>query len=333
MDKIPDKMLAIRQDAPGGQLYISEVDVPIPNKGEVLVRMSYSPINPSDLSFLKGTYIQRPHYPLTPGIEGSGTVVASGGGLLPSLRLGKRVCCSSVPGKGGTWAEYMVTSAMKVIPLSKGIDMAQASMLIVNPMTALALIDIAKKGKHPAIVNTAAASVLGQMLVKLCQKYNIGLINLVRKEEQADVLKKLGARHVINTSGTNWESTLRSLSNKLNATLLLDAVAGEMTTRLTEAAPNGSTIMVYANLSGNDFAVNPRTLLQGDKTITNFYLGNWASKQPLLKTLATARKAQKLLSAELKSEIRMIYKLEQVNEAIADYTGEMTGGKVLLKLQ
>lgn len=332
MQKLPDKMLSVRQDKPGGRLYVAEVEVPKPSKGEVLVRMAYSPINPSDLSFLKGTYVERPNYPLTPGIEGSGMVVASGKGLFAQMRLGKRVTCTSLPGKGGAWAEYMLTSAMKVIPVNKKIDLVKASMLIVNPMTALAFIDIAKKGKHRAIVNTAAASVLGQMMMKLCLTNNIPLINLVRRNEQVELLKSLGAQYVINTSDNQWENNLAKLSEDLNATLFLDALAGEMTTKLSEISPKGSTIMVYANLSGNSFSINARTLLQGDKTISNFYLGNWAKKQSLLKNLSTARKAQMLVGAELKSEIRHIYNLNEINEALDDYTGEMTGGKVLLKL-
>lgn len=327
---IPANMKAVRQDQAGGRLYMAEIPVPKPGKGEVLVKMAASPFNPSDLSFLMGNYVQQPDYPHTPGIEGSGTVVASGGGVLANLRLGKRVACSSTAGKGGTWAEYMVTSAMKVIPFGKNINMEQGAMLIVNPLTVNAFMTIAKTGKHRAIVNNAAASVLGQMLIRNCDRAKLPLINIVRREEQVELLKKQGAKYVLNSSGPHFETELKKLSGQLNATLFFDAVAGKETSLLLKIAPKGSTIMVYANLSGSTIEVDPRLLLQDDKTIGNFYLGNWAAKRGILQTLAAARKVQKLVSNEFASTVRKRYSLDHAQSALNDYTHQMTGGKVLL---
>ncbi|MFC2119392.1 alcohol dehydrogenase catalytic domain-containing protein, partial [Bacteroidota bacterium] len=221
---IPKTMMAVRQDKAGGPLYLSEIPVPVPKANEVLIKISASPINPSDLSMIQGTYADKPSFPITPGLEGSGVVVAAGKGLLPKLRLGKRVTCTSSGGGNGIWAEYMITSAKRCIPLSKNINQEEGAMLIVNPMTALAFIEIAKNGKHKAIVNNAAASALGQMLIRLCKKHNIPLINIVRNQAQYDLLINVGAEHIINSESPDFESKLKEKTHLLNTTLLLDAV-------------------------------------------------------------------------------------------------------------
>lgn len=330
---IPSTMKVVQQEEAGGKLVVQEVPVPKPQKGEVLVKMAASPINPSDLSFLKGTYVTKPNYPVVPGIEGSGIVVASGGGLIANIRIGKKVTCSSSEGKGGTWAEYMVTSAMRVIPLRSGLNMEQGSMLIVNPMTALAFLNIAKEGKHKAIVNNAAASVLGQMLVRLCNKQNLPLINIVRRQKQVELLKSIGAKYVLNSSDADYEINLQELAHELKATLFLDAVTGDQTQRLIKAAPYGSTILIYSNMTGENISVEPRLLIQGSKSIKSFYLGGWAEKRNLFQTLKAARQAQNLASSELVSNIRKRYELSQAQEALEYYSKNMTGGKVLLTME
>ena len=108
---IPEKMKAVKLDKPGGSLLVRTIAVPQLKYGEVLVKIAASPINPSDLQRIRSISQEQDISAFTPGIEGSGTVVAAGKGLLPKLWLGKRVACSSVYLSSGTWAEYMVTSA------------------------------------------------------------------------------------------------------------------------------------------------------------------------------------------------------------------------------
>ena len=111
---LPTNMQAVLLEQPGGPLTVGQIPVPQAGPGQVLIRMVASPINPSDLGFLKGSYgFQRP-FPIVPGLEGSGTVVAAGSGLLPRLLIGKRVACSAAT--GGAWAEYLVTPASSCFP-------------------------------------------------------------------------------------------------------------------------------------------------------------------------------------------------------------------------
>lgn len=330
---IPASMRAVVQSGSGSKLVMAEVPVPRPGKGQVLVKMAAAPINPSDVSFVRGSYVETPKYPLIPGFEGSGTVVASGGGILASLRLDKRVTCSSSPGLGGTWAEYMVTSATRVLPIRQNLSMEQGSMLIVNPMTALAFIEIARRGRHRVMVNNAAASVLGQMLVRLCKQEKINLINIVRNSAQVKLLKEQGAELVLNSSESNFETDFHALVTELGAKLYFDAVAGPQTELLLRLSPPGSSIVLYANLSGGPIQFEPRLLIQGNKKLESFYLGHWTANQSMFQTLKAARKVQKLATNALGSEIRKRYPLEAAQEALDDYSSKMTGGKVLFTLQ
>jgi NADPH:quinone reductase-like Zn-dependent oxidoreductase len=329
--QVPQTMKAIRQHKPGGALSVELIDVPRPGTGEVLVKMDASPVNPSDLSLLAGGYLER-SYPFTPGLEGSGTVVAAGSGLFPRLRLGRRVACSPLHGGDGTWSEYMRTSAMNVAPLPKQVSMDQGAMMLVNPMTVMAFMHLVKEGNHRAMVNNAAASSLGKMLIKLAGSKGIPLINIVHKEEQVDALKKLGAAYVLNSSSPDFKEDLARLSRELNATLILDAVTGSQSAVLLDAAPKGSTLLAYARLSGDPISADPAALIREEKQIQGFQLGNWLQSKSLLFKLGFLKSVKKHLRSELASHISRTYSLEHAEEAIEHYKAHMSDGKILLKI-
>ncbi len=328
---IPKQMRAVVQSSQGGKLEIKMVDVPKPGKGQVLVKMEYASINPSDLSMLQGTYINKPNYPIIPGIEGSGTVIAVGGGIIPAVRMGKKVSCTSSDNLGGTWAEYTLTSAMHVIPTPDNIDFKQAASLIVNPLTALAFVDIMAKHKTKAFVNNAAGGALGKMLIALSIKENFDLVSIVRNDKQVESLKELGAKYVLNSSSSSFPEDLKELTKKLNITLFFDAVGGLSTNDYILSGMEGSTVYLYANLSEEKSCFDSRVLLQQNKEIKGFYLGNYSSNQGIIKTLKRIKKAQSLLKNELKTTISKTINIEKVEEAVNSYKTNMSQGKILLK--
>ena len=329
--QLPELMSAVRQHDAGGKLKIEQVEVPRPGPGEVLIKMDASPINPSDLALLAGGYLER-SYPFTPGLEGSGTVVAAGSGIFPRLRLGKRVACSPQHGGNGTWADYMLTSAMNVAPLPNHISSEQGSMMLVNPMTAMAFIQLARNGKHQAMVNNAAASSLGKMLIRLAKSAGIPLINIVRNEDHITALKDLGAEHVLNSNSVSFAEELKRLSEELGATLVLDAVTGSQSSILLDAAPHGSTLLAYARLSGDPMTADPGALIKEEKEIVGFQLGNWLQTKGLLFKIRFINRVKKQLSGNLSSQISRTYPLEQVEEAIAHYREHMSEGKIVLNI-
>lgn len=326
-------MKAISQEKPGGRLSIIDLPVPEPGPGEVLVKMIYSPINPSDLSFLQGTFSETSNYPVIPGIEGCGRVVESGSGIMSALRKGKRVACTASDNKSGTWAEYMVTSALKTIPLGRNISDEKGAMLLVNPLTAVAFIEIAKKNNHKTIVNNAAASSLGSMLNYLCRENNIILINIVARRSQEDYLKQSGADYVLNSDTVDFENKLADITEKLGCKLFFDAVGGEQAETFLRISPPGSTIVNYAKLSEQNIEYDPRVILQQDKTILGFFLGNYTSGNNLFKNLKNLNRVKKMLAGNMEMKISARYPCKSVNDAVEFYRNNMSAGKVLLSFE
>src|SRR5437870_3142135 len=145
---------------PQDVLHVKDLPKPTPARGEVLVRMIASPINPSDLMFIQGVYGLKPNLPATPGFEGVGVVEASGGGLLGRLRQGKRVAVLN--DRRGNWAEYTITTARQVIPVPGDIPDDQAASFFVNPATAIAMTQhVLKIPAGEWLLQTAAGSSLG----------------------------------------------------------------------------------------------------------------------------------------------------------------------------
>ena len=324
-------MQAIQLDEPRGALTLREVPVPHPQAGQVLVRMAAAPINPSDLGALSGfSYQGKRQFPFTPGLEGSGTVVEAGAGFMPRLFKGRRVACSAQLNGNGTWAEYMLTSAQLCMPLNGNISLEQGAMLLVNPLTALAFFEIARRGRHAALVNTAAASSLGGMILRLGQRYHLPVIHVIRRPEQVEYMRKQGGEYILNSTDANFVEQLQAVAGSLKATLLLDAISGSLTRKLAEAAPFGSTLLLYSHMSDEDCIIDAHTALVKDLHFNGWFLANWLAKKNLLQLLQLARQAQSLLGSELQSPIHQRFPLAAAQTGLETYLHQMSAGKILL---
>ena len=314
-------------------LSIQQRPVPKPGKNEVLVKVAFSPINPSDLATLEGHYGFNDPTPIVPGGEGSGEVVATGPGMMASYFNGKRVACAGWGTGGGVWSEYVVKSVKGgVLPLNKSVSLEQGARSIINPQTASAFIAIAKKGGHKAIALTAAASSLGQMVNKLGRSEGVQIINVVRREAQVGLLKAQGAEIVLNSSEAGFEQELHDACHQNNTHLAFDAVAGQLTGQLLKAMPQNSKVTVFSALSREAVQASPGLMIFENKTIDSFWLGPYMSNQGILKTMRLWKRAQQQIPNHLKSDIRQIYPLHEVKEAIRNYISQMTGGKILLRM-
>lgn len=310
-------------------LKVVERAVRQPGRGQVLVRMQCAPCNPSDLMFLAGRYGIRRTLPTVPGFEGSGTVVASGGGLLANWLVGKRVSCGGQADSDGTWAEYFCTDATFCLPLRKAVDFEQGSMLIVNPLTAVALFEACRK--HPAAVHSAGASQLGRMLIRLAQDAGYPLINLVRRAGQREPLLAYGAEIVLDTSAPGFEETFRRECAQRRATLLLDAIAGPVG-KLLALMPDGTRAMVYGGLSQQDCSdLDPVDLIFRAQSIEGFWLSRWLMPKSLLAKVALSNRAQALIAGgTFRSDVRARLKLDDAVAGLLDYQQRMSEGKVLI---
>ena len=234
-----------------GKLNLSIVtsDVPTPGDDDVLIKVEASPINPSDLGLLisfaadldsissKGsgedTVTTMGIHPglmqsMKPRIDKSMKVGNEGGGVI--VDAGKNV--KNLIGKtvgvagGAMYSQYRCLPAMSCLVMNEGTTSVEAASSFVNPLTALGFTETMKLENHTALVHTAAASNLGQMLVKICLADDIPLVNIVDKEEHVELLKKLGAKYICNTSDENFMKNLIDCLVETGATLGFDATGG-----------------------------------------------------------------------------------------------------------
>ncbi|MHA6316946.1 zinc-binding dehydrogenase [Altererythrobacter sp. CAU 1778] len=232
---------------PGGKLTVEVADAsfPDPTGNQVLVKMEAAPINPSDLALLFGqadldnaeyspgkivadmpepflSGMKARHGQRLPvGNEGAGTVIATGDSDAAKALMGQRVAC--VPGHA--YSQYAIADAGFCLPLGDHTAEDGASSFV-NPMTALGFTETAKMEGFSGLVHMAAASNLGQMLLKICQEDGMPLVNVVRKESQVDLLKGLGAEHVVNSSDDDFMSQLRTAIDAADAYMGFDPIGG-----------------------------------------------------------------------------------------------------------
>jgi len=331
----PDKMLAAFLEKEGGPLIVKEVRVPEPGPSEVLVKISAAPVNPSDLARLKNARHENDLTTFIPGLEGSGSVVAAGKGILPRFMMGRRVACSSAYNKSGTWAEYMVTKAGMCFPLSSSIDDEQGSMLLINPLTAIAFLEIIRKNRHKTIINNPAASALGRMIEHLAGENNIKVINIVRNQTQAEKLKSEGSIYVLDSSHPSFIGDLKILAGQLNAKILFDAICSSQLQYMIEVLPANSSVVIYGNMHGNQtgenqLPINPGSLIGNNICISGFFLANYVKGNSILKVGMNMLKAKRLMNSDLRIVIRNRFHLTKIQEAIDNSRKNMSAGKILL---
>jgi len=232
------------------ELSLTSVPIPEPKPDEVVVRVDASPINPSDLGLMFGgadmstakvsgtldnpivtasipppmmkSMIGRMDQSLPVGNEGAGVVVRTGSADQAQALMGKTVAILG----GAMYAQFRCIKASQCLVLPRGTTPAEGASCFVNPLTALGMIETMRAEGHSALVHTAAASNLGQMLNKICIKDGIGLVNIVRKREHVDVLKAIGAKHIVNSSGSRFIDDLTEALVATGATLAFDAIGG-----------------------------------------------------------------------------------------------------------
>ncbi len=313
-----------------GGVSVSNRQTPVPQKSEVLVRMAAAPINPSDLAVIHNYGNSNRIYPVPAGREGAGVVVSAGSGILPKLLLGRRVAVGSRD--SGTWGEFIVAKATSCAPLLRDLSFEQGSMILINPLTVFAIIRYAKKHGHLALVNTAANGAFGVMIRRHAQRHGIGVVNVVRRENQVRQLKSEGESYVLNVADPDFEERLRQTAHELDATLLLDAIGGKLTGQLVEASPPKSTILVYGNLSLEPPLFSAIRLLNDHKKIEGFFLGNWTREISITGLLKSILAVQRLTHTDFASKIAKKFSIVDIELALAHATQKASEGKSLLVL-
>ena len=357
----------------GGTLELTLVSVPTPEPKpeEVIVRVDASPINPSDQGLLfagadmsiakaSGT-ADRPvvtaslspavmkamagrlDQSLPVGNEGAGTVVQAGASPAAQALLGKTVAILG----GAMYSQYRCIKAAHCLVLPQGTTAADGASCFVNPLTALGMVATMHAEGHTALVHTAAASNLGQMLNRICIADRVGLVNIVRKPEQAEVLKKIGATHVCNSSAPTFMDDLTAALATTGATIAFDAIGGG-----TLAGQILTAMEIAANRSAKEYSrygstTHKQVYIYGslDRGPTQFNrtfgmawgIGGWLLT-PFLQKIGfeAAQKLRERVAAEIKTTFASTYTKEvslagalQLDE-IAIYGKQATGEKYLV---
>ncbi|HSR86921.1 MAG TPA: zinc-binding dehydrogenase [Streptosporangiaceae bacterium] len=372
--EIPATMLQLRSLVTPDQtvqLWLDDVDVPEPGPTEVLIRVEAAPINPSDLGILlagadvtaatvSGT-ADRPvvtaplpdaamramagrvgtSMPL--GNEGAGTVVAAGSAPAAQALLGKTVAAAG----GAMFAHYRSVDVMFCLELPAGTSAVEGASSFVNPLTALGMVETMRRESHVGLVHTAAASNLGQMLNRLCISEHIPLVNLVRRPEQADLLRAAGATHVCNSTAPTLMADLTAALKETSATLAFDAVGGgrlasQILTCMEAAASAGADYSRYGSTVHKQVYIYG-SLDRGPTELTrNFGLawgiGGWLLT-PFLQQIGLdgVARLRSRVAAELTTTFASTY-TDQVSlagalalDALTAYARQATGQKYLIR--
>ncbi|GGH24858.1 NADPH:quinone reductase [Cribrihabitans marinus] len=285
MSALPETMLALVQRHDGYSdtatgpaiedaaqwLEAREIARPEPGPGQVLVRLRMASVNPSDLHFIKGEYGQPRVKDQPAGFEGCGDVVATGDGA--EALMNQRV--AFVAAGAGAWAEYALADARTCIPLRPDISDADGAAQIVNPMTAMAMVDIARQSGE-AFVLSAATSQLGKLMCSLGRDLELKPIAMVRREEAVEPLRALGAHEVLVTGDAQFSRKAADLCGSLKPRVFLDAVADPISEQVFAAMPSGARWIIYGKLG----AENPELTQTGQlifmgKRIEGFWLTRW----------------------------------------------------------
>jgi NADPH:quinone reductase-like Zn-dependent oxidoreductase len=317
---------------PGEVLQVREVPEPQPGPGQVRVRMIATPINPSDIMTVRGQYGRLPTLPATPGYEGVGVVEASGGGFLGRLRVGRRVAVLN--GQGGNWQEKVIIPAKQAVPIAADVSDDQAASFFVNPATVLVMVRRILQVPHGAwLLQTAAGSALGRMVIRLGKVDGYRTINVVRRREQGEELQRLGGDAVICSPEESIQERVKAITSGTGVGYALDAVGGAMGSAAAASLGSHGRMLLYGTLANEPLTLPSRVLMVGNNKVEGFWLSNWAREQGVFTMLGLFRQINRLLAdGTFASEVGAKFSLDEIGKAVEHVEKVGRIGKVLLKI-
>ncbi|WP_109478236.1 zinc-dependent alcohol dehydrogenase family protein [Paraburkholderia sp. C35] len=325
-------LLAHSFGEPKDVLRIEERPLPEPGPGQVRVRVKVTPIHASDLSVLRDRYGYTAPLPAIVGLESVGTIDALGEGV-DGLTVGQDVITIGIP---GTWQEYLVADKTKLLPVPKGMSLSSAAQLLVNPVTAVLLTQEVKVAPGEWLVQTAAGSTVGKMVIQLGKALGFKTINIVRRRAAVDDLLALGADAVICTEDEDVSARIKEIAGENGVSKALDCVAGELGAEVSRAlAPTGE-LLVYGALSTHRqtepqklvMPLSAKSLIYQTKTVRGFWLLSWIRSATPAEIQALVGKTLKLVSAgDITIPEGVPYRIDQFAEAVVAAEAPAHGAK------
>ena len=307
------------------------IAVPEPEDGQLLIKVAVASINPSDVMFIKGMYGQPRKEGQPAGFEGVGEVVSAGGDNGKGL-VGQRVAFATGVSNWGSWANYAVADANACIPLMPGVSDTDGAAMIVNPMTALAMFDIVREEGEKAFVLSAAASQLCKLMMGAARDAGYRPIAIVRRDDQAALLKDAGAAYVLNSESDDFDEKLAAVMGEEKPRIFLDAVAGPLSAKIFDKMPKRARWIVYGKLDPETMPVlQPGQMIFMSKKIEGFWLTAWMREvDPKRRLEVVMEVQQRFASGSWKTDVTAIVPLSDAMERVADELAK-PNGKVFIK--
>ena len=343
------------------RLGLVDVDKPVPGPGQVLVRMLYSAINPSDFNFIRGDYQdalarllwnrndseentrkyvsfdpphQMPHPtpPYIPGGEGVGMVESAGGGFLAKRLLGKRVAINAGPPMG-TWQQYTLADAKKAVVVPAQLDDHQAAMYLINPLSSYAMVkDVLDVQPGRWLMLSGAGSALSQMVIRMGKLYGFKTIAVVRSGHKTQQLKDLGATAVIETDTMDLADSVYQATNGTGVDYVMDCIGGELLEQMQRCVTVNGHILIYGTLSAPSCTMYSRDLMMPSARITGFFAGNWLAQKTILQKLMILRTIARLAKVGVfDTQVDEVFPLDAYQKALEAASQAGRKGKILFK--
>lgn len=310
-------------------LSLTDLPIPEPGPGEVRLRLTHRPINPSDLETIRGRYGRLPKLPATPGLEATGVVDALGEGVT-GFQVGQRVIPMGL--RGGTWAEYGIASGQWLIPVADGVSDETAAQFLGNPVTAwVMLVDELGLKEGDWVLQTAAGSTLGRLVIQLARLKGYKTVNLVRRAEQVQELLDLGGDVAFATDDPDVIAKARAVTGGKGVNGAIEAVGGATGAIALSCLRPGGTMIVYGMLSHEPIPLHSGEMLFRGVTVKGYWLTHWLRATNPLKMAQTLGELMQLMAqGHLIPPVEAVYDLAQFAEAIEQSERRGRSGKIIL---
>ncbi|MDF2157712.1 zinc-dependent alcohol dehydrogenase family protein [Algoriphagus sp. CAU 1675] len=305
-------------------LMLKESEIPLPQKDEVLIRVTARNINPSDLLFIQGIYGISPKLPSSAGFEASGVVEE--GDLTGKFKKGERVMFTTL----GTWREWVCVPVAWVVPVPDGMPDEVACQVLINPLTAYGMLEQSGLGEGDWLLITAGASAFGKFAVQMAKARGIKVAMTVRHEEQKELLMHLGADLVINTEKESLQKLIFQ-KTETGVQVVFDAVGGILGAKAFSCLSKNGKMIVFGSLSLENMPVNSGLFIFKNLKMEGFWLSTW------LEGLDTHERRKMfhevfefLMKEDFQINIEGKFHLEEFRKAIKAYEKPGRNGKILL---
>ena len=324
---------------PSEVLRLEEIEEAKPAHNEVLLQMLFSPVNPSDLLMVRGRYGYQPDLPASPGAEGVGIVLEIGADVT-AVHVGDRIICI---GTWNLWRERAICKASNIVLVPDSITDEAAATSYQNPLTAWALTQsVHKLGKGKWLLQTAAASSVGRLVLQLSKVYGFRTINVIHRRAQAEIIQSLGGDEVVCTEDEDLRSRLQQITDGKGVEYAIDCVAGEVGGEVVRnLAPTGMLVQFGALSSHRQtdpakflMPVFSPKLIYSAATVRGWWIPRWLETQPIESVRKIVTHLLTMIAdAHLTLPLTTSIPLERFQEAIAMADGGLSEDKkVLLRL-